>query len=310
MGNHTVGVIVLTELMKTTDVAAVFAHPNHPEDGNLYLSVKDTAKDNGLPVFQFSGGQRDQTHEAMSDITPDLIVVADYRYLLKKEVLDLPRFGAINFHPSLLPKYRGRAPVNWAIINGEEKCGLTVHYMDEGMDSGDIIEQQEVEISFEDTIKDIHDKLFPLYGYLAQRAIGLIQNGDAPRIKQDHSQSTTFPRRTPEDGIIDWSKSVLSTYNFIRAITYPYPGAFSFLEGEKFFIWDSRPVGEPPRTGEEEPICGRIEAVDDQGLSVSVGDGLIRITGIQAEGRPVTDFSQPHSLRVGQQFKSKTSDGE
>lgn len=303
MGNHTVGVIVLNEFMKRTDVAAVFAHPDDADDGVLYLSVKETAKKNNIPLFQFGGKRNDELERKIREISPDLIIIADYRYLLKSEVIGIPGRGAINFHPSLLPKYRGRAPVNWAIINGEKKCGLTVHYVDDGMDTGDIILQEEVEILFEDTIKDIHDKLFLVYADLAKRTIDLLEHGDPPRYRQNHSEATEFPRRRPEDGLIHWESATLDIYNLVRAVTHPYPGAFSFIEGEKYFIWQCKPFGgHLPAAPETVPgeICYR----DKGGIGVRSGDGVVYIPKTQREGSPaVIDFaSLPFS--IGQKFIS------
>ena len=302
MGNHTVGVIVLDVLMKTTDVAAVFAHPDNPDDGILYLSVKEAAKGSGVPVFQPGGKRNDEVEKIIREISPDLIVVADYRYLLKKEIIEMPNLGAINFHPSLLPKYRGRSPVNWAIINGEKESGLTVHYIDEGMDTGDIILQKEIDILFEDTIKDIHDKLFPVYADLANRVIELFKQGDVPRYKQDHSKATVFQRRTTEDGLIDWSLTNINIYNFVRAITYPYPGGFSFIGRKKYLIWSCKPERDN-KSNFSHFFPGQICFIDDDGIGVRTGDGVVRITKIQGENKQLINFcSSPFS--VGQKFTS------
>ncbi|MGR3175999.1 MAG: methionyl-tRNA formyltransferase [Candidatus Scalindua sp.] len=305
MGNHTVGVIVLKELMEKTDVSAVFAHPDHPDDGTFYLSVKNTAKENGISVYQPSGKEHEERERIISEISPDLIVVADYRFLLKKELVDIPKYGAINFHPSLLPKYRGRAPVNWAIINGEKRCGLTVHYIDEGMDTGDIILQKEVEILFEDTIKDIHEKLFPVYKELAKEVINLFIKGVPPPFIQDHPEATEFPRRTPDDGLINWSGSNIEIYNFMRAITHPYPGAFSFIEGVKYLIWSSSIIDDESKFSKGNLVPGEICSIDENGVTVKTGDGLLLLSRIQQADGELLDFkSLPFTQR--QTFTKKT----
>lgn len=304
MGNHTVGVIVLNELLKTTDVAAVFAYSDHHEDGTLYLSVKETAKKSGVPVFQFGKRQYQygEVKKVISEIIPDLIVVADYKYLLKREIIEIPKIGCINFHPSLLPKYRGGAPVNWAIIKGENKCGLSVHYIDEGLDTGDIIIQEEIDILFEDTVKDIHDKLFPLYADCTNRVIELFKRGNPPRYKQDHFKATIFPRRVPEDGLIDWSRTTKDIYNFIRAITYPYPGAFSFIRGKKYLIWSSM-FADEHKMIYKESVPGEICYVGRTGIGVRTGDGIIQITKIHGTSDGMVNFNfNPHLFFVGQKF--------
>jgi len=280
MGNHTVGVIALKELLKHANVVAVFAYPDHYDDGNLYLSVKECAKKNNIPLFQHKGISDKQAEKAISKFKPDLIVTADYKYILKKEVFDIPKFGAINFHPSLLPQYRGRAPVNWAIINGEKKCGLTVHYIADEVDTGDIILQKEIEIQTEDTIKDIHDKLFPLYKGLTCEIINLFKKGKPKGHKQNNAKATTFPARKPDDGLIDWRLKAADIYNFVRAITYPYPGAFSFLDDEKYIIWDCHVLDKKLCSGYKASVPGQILSVNKDNIEVAARDGILSISKI------------------------------
>ncbi len=300
LGNHTVGVTVLKVLLNTTDVVAVVANPDHPDDGILYQSVKQTALQHNIPVFQYTGKQRGEVLDLVKKYNPDLMVIADYKYLFPLEVLQFPPLGVINFHPSLLPLYRGRAPVNWAMINDEEECGLTVHFVDEGMDTGDIILQERIEIRDEDTIADIHEKYFPLYQRMAEDVIRLFKEERIPRIVQDYTRATAFPKRSPEDGLVIWAKSSRQVYNFVRAITYPYPGAFTFLNGQKYMIWACQLH---PSNSErfQKYRVGQICAVESDGILVRTSDGVIKITHIEGPHHAIHQevLSQ---FRVGQQY--------
>lgn len=309
MGNHTVGVIVLRQLLRNTEVGAVFSHPAHPDDGNLYLSVYKTAQEAGVPAYQFNGSQQDKLYLAVKALNPDLIVVADYRYILKKEVLEIPKLGAINFHPSLLPRYRGRAPVNWAIIRGEKEVGLTVHFIDNGVDNGDILLQEKVEVDIGDTIKDIHEKLFPVYDRFACEVIRLFEQGYPPRQKQDESKATIFSRRTSADGLIDWRQNSIDIYNLIRAITYPYPGAFSYVNGKKYLIWSSALVNDRTSGKMVASKPGEICSIDNNGITVKANDGVILLRNVQENGGGKVDFKEPPFI-VGSRFSYEHNENE
>jgi methionyl-tRNA formyltransferase len=280
LGNHTVGVIVLKTLLKETDVVAVIAHPSDPEDGTCYRSVYKFAVKHGLPVIRVKGKDKN-LEQLIREKKPDLLWITDYRYLIPENVISLAPIGTINLHPSLLPKYRGRAPINWAIINGETNFGLTAHFVDGGMDTGNIIYQESFYLSQEQDVGDALNILYPMYGLITQKVLKAFESGDVPRRPQNHFDSTTFSRRTPSDGLIDFSKPALSVWNLIRAVARPYPGAFSYLDDKKVFLWKARPSAIRVKP---EAIPGSIQRVEPYGFHVKCGDGPLWITDFTFEG--------------------------
>lgn len=248
LGNHTVGIKALEAIGETEEVAGVIAHPHDPEDGARYLSVYEFALQRGWNVIRGTG-KDPATENFVIAAQPDLLWVTDYRYLLPPSLLSIAPLGAVNLHPSLLPKYRGRAPINWAILNGETILGLTAHFIDEGMDTGDIIAQESFELKEDQDVGDALEILYPLYSALTRRVLTYFRTGQIPRTKQDHRQATTYPRRRPEDGLIDWHKTAKEVLCLIRAVAPPYPGAFTYLNGKRLFIYKAKRNNEPHRYG-------------------------------------------------------------
>lgn len=230
LGNHTVGVRSLQTLVKHASVVGVIAHPVDPEDGVRYCSVFFEAKRLGIPVIR-SSGKSEALKKFIQACVPDLLWIADYRYLLPECVLEIARFGAINLHPSLLPKYRGRAPVNWAILHGETQLGLTAHWVDAGMDTGDIIAQRSYHLRQDQDVADALAMLYPIYESVTADVLQAFQSGNICPQKQREGDSTAFPRRTPADGLIDWGRPANAVWNLIRAVAPPYPGAFAPWRG-------------------------------------------------------------------------------
>lgn len=235
LGNHTVGVRSLGVLARDSHLVGVVAHPEDPEDGVRYESVYAAAQKFDIPVLRASG----KSHELenfVSELHPDLLWIADYRYLLPASVLKWSRMGAVNLHPSLLPKYRGRAPINWAILHGETRLGLTAHWVDIGMDTGEIIIQKAFDLRQEQDVSDALEMLYPLYESVTADVLQAIRIGEIPRRKQFEAEATVFPRRTPEDGLIDWGRSAREVWNLVRAVAPPYPGAFSRWQGGTLWV--------------------------------------------------------------------------
>jgi methionyl-tRNA formyltransferase len=215
---------------------------------------------------------------------PDLLLVVGWTQLLKPDLLRVPKFACLGFHASLLPKSRGRAPVNWAIINGETETGNTMIILEPEADSGDIVAQRKIPITDDDNCNTIYQKVGQTEVEMLDEILPLIQKGILPRRKQDDSQATVMPKRRPEDGRIDWNRSTREIYNWVRALTDPYPGAFSFLNGEKIWIWAARTDGGPILNPSLQP--GKI-LLDSQGWPwVSTADGCIRVVTAQREGGP------------------------
>lgn len=276
-GNHTVGVRALTALAEQTEIVGVIAHPLDPEDGVRYESVADFAAARGWPLLRAAG--RDTAVPAfVAERKPDLLWITDYRYLLPTDVIALAPQGAINLHPSLLPKYRGRAPVNWAILRGETELGLTAHRVDAGMDTGNILAQEAFHLSEDEDVGDALERLYPLYERLTRVVVQGLIAGTLKERLQEHALATAFPRRRPEDGRIDWSAPARDTLNLVRAVAAPYPGAFTRLKGQVVRVWSARcsPIwlDHPARAGE---VC----AVDDLGIHVACGSGVLCLTVVE-----------------------------
>ena len=212
---------------------------------------------------------------------PTVIYSFSYRNLLPEPLLRLPLLGAFNLHPSLLPKYRGRAPVNWMIINGERQAGVTLHHMTARADAGDIVGQQAIEISEQDTALTLYHKLVPAAASLLRQLHPLIAAGHAPRHKQDLSTGSYYGRRRPEDGRINWHWPARRIYNLVRGVTHPYPGAFCFFQGCKLMIWETRVAHETGVRGESGKVIGIAE---NHGIEVAAGDGSLVVVDAQFEG--------------------------
>ncbi len=191
-----------------------------------------------IPVTTVEGNVAEYC-DYIQNLKPDLIVVIGWYYMIPQSIMQIPPKGSIGIHASMLPKYRGNAPLVWAIINGEKESGVSLFYFENGIDSGDIIAQQKFNIENTDTIKDVLEKVKICSKEILIENIILLKENRAPRCVQDHSQATVFPKRTPKDGEINWSLSIKEIKDFIRAQTKPYPGAFTYINGKKVIIWDA-----------------------------------------------------------------------
>jgi methionyl-tRNA formyltransferase len=220
--------------------------------------------------------------------------------MICREILDIPALGAFNLHGSLLPAYRGRCPVNWVLINGEKRTGVTLHYMIDKPDAGDIVGQKEVEISFTDTARTLYDKLCLSAKELLDELLPLINKGQIPRQKQDLKAGSYYGGRRPEDGRIDWNKSVQDIYNLIRGVTEPYPGAFAFLEnGEKIIIWWAEPV-----KSDISKVPGEVE-ISKENIRVYTGKDAIKLIGIEVQERRMKGSQISEYFQKGKVTKLK-----
>jgi len=297
LGNHTVGVTALKAIAANEDIVSVVAHPFDPEDGVLYDSVYDYATQMGWNTIR-SNGKGCSLEDFIKESKPDLIWVTDYRYLLPLSLVNLAPLGAVNLHPSLLPKYRGRASINWAILKGEEELGLTAHFIDEGIDSGDIIEQIRFKLSEDQDIGNALELLYPLYERLTYQVLKYFHLGDVPRYSQKHNDATIFPRRKPEDGLIDWDQPAKRVQDLIRAVSHPYPGAFSFWHGHKILIWSATLYSGEISKG----LPGEVLRSDSNNFVVCVKDGAILVKYAEL------DSSKQHIvLSVGERLGKESS---
>jgi methionyl-tRNA formyltransferase len=281
-GYHTIGYRCLKELLDHgEEVCAVVTHQDDPHEHIWFESVVDLARTAGVPVLSPNTPNTPGMISHLATLQPDLILSFYYRRLLCQALLAIPRLGAINLHGSLLPKYRGRAPVNWALVNGETHTGVTLHYMIEQADAGDIIAQRVVPIAFEDTALTLFEKMTEAAVELLRSTFPLIKAGLAPRRPQDPAQATYFGGRTPDDGRIDWARPALGLYNLVRAVTIPYPGAFTACRGKKLYVWSARLI--PDSIGARWPP-GTIVGVQQGGCLVATGEDHLLLTQVQGEG--------------------------
>jgi len=230
------------------EVVGIFSIPQHfrisysptPVRNVTFRSFEALATEHAIPLVNVETRMTHDSYlETLRSWKPDFGLAIGWYYLVPKAVRDLFPKGVAGIHASLLPKYRGGAPLVWALINGEEKTGVTLFYFDDGVDTGDVIAQRDFPILETDTISTLYDKAANASSKLLREIVPMIRSGLANRIPQAHEQASTYPQRKPKDGLIDWTKSPKEIRNFIRAQTKPYPGAFTIINGKKITIWDA-----------------------------------------------------------------------
>ena len=289
-----VGYACLEQLLsRGVRVLAVFTHADDPSEQCWFRSVAELAATHNIPVHAPESINTPQWRAHIAALHPDLIVSFYYRHMIAADILNSARLGAFNMHGSLLPKYRGRAPVNWAILKGEQETGVTLHHMVARADAGDIVDQQAVTIGPTDSVHDLYPHIVAAARAVLARQLDNLLAGRAPRQIQDETQASYFGGRRPEDGRIDWASTARTIFNLIRAVTHPYPGAFTDVAGRRLTIWWAEARDEPNGPAgvvlSEHPLC------------IAAGKGCIEIQTWQwdaaAEQRAPHD---QHGLRVGQ----------
>jgi methionyl-tRNA formyltransferase len=278
---HNMGLAGLEALVRHGyDIAAVFTHEDDPDEKCWFDSVKYWALQKNIQVHTTTEVNSPLWIAKIAAMNPDIIFSFYYRKMISREILDLPHIGAFNLHGSYLPAYRGRCPVNWVIINGEKSTGVTLHYMIEKPDAGDIVGQKAVVIEISDTAKTLYEKLCRAAKELLNEELPLIKKGNIPRQKQDLSQGGYYGGRRPEDGRIDWKKSADEIYNLIRGVTDPYPGAFALLDNDgKIIIWWAEPV-----VLEASAAAGKL-IITDKEVLVQTDKNAIKLFDIEIKGK-------------------------
>jgi methionyl-tRNA formyltransferase len=280
-------------LERRVQVVGVFTHTDDPEERIWFKSVAQLARTQTVPVYTPGNVNAPEWIERIRALRPDLIFSFYYRHLISQRILDLARLGSYNMHGSLLPKYRGRAPVNWAVLNGETETGATLHVMTKRADAGDIVDQERVSIGSEDTAQDVFNKVTAAARRVLERQIDNLLHGTAPRLAQDETAATYFGGRRPEDGRIDWRQEARAVCNLIRAVTHPYPGAFTEIDGRRFYIWKARPASASGRPG---------EIIRTMPLTVAAGGGSAEVAEWQWHGDPAPHHDDTHALRANLVF--------
>lgn len=222
------------------EIAAIFTHPDNPGENHFFGSVARIAAEQGIPVWAPEDVNHPLWIERIRDMKPDVLFSFYYRNMLGDDILSLAPKGGFNLHGSLLPQYRGRAPLNWVLVNGETETGVTLHRMVSRADAGAIVAQQTVAIGADDVALTLHRKLCAAASELLNQALPAIREDKIQDRAQDESQATYVGRRTPEDGRLDWDKPALTLHNLVRAVSDPWPGAFGYVGANKFIVWKSR----------------------------------------------------------------------
>jgi len=303
MGTPDFAVEPLEALIKAGyEVTAVVTQPDKQKGRGKEVQmtpVKECALAHNIPVLQPVKIKEPQAVEELRKYPADIIVVAAFGQLLSEEILTMPRFGCVNIHASLLPKYRGAAPIQWAVINGEEKSGVTIQQMAKGLDTGDMLIKREVILDAKETGASLFDKLMYVGAELIVELLPLIEQGKVIPEKQDEAQATHVTRLTKEMGNIDFGKDAVSIERLIRGLN-SWPSAYTYFKGKTLKIWEADVTG-----NEAEAKPGEIIAVGKDFVEVATGKGTLYLRSVQLEGKKrvsVKDFLLGYEVKAGMNF--------
>jgi methionyl-tRNA formyltransferase len=292
-GYSEVGYECLSLLLERGDnVVALITHEDNPHEKIWFKTPAVAAREKGVPVFTPESVNTPEWRERIAALRPDLILSVYYRHMIGTKILGLPPLGAFNLHGSLLPKYRGRAPINWAVLHGEPRIGMTLHRMVKAADAGAIVDQDGVEIGPRDTAEQAFRKVLPCAKRVLARQIDALLAGTARETPQDEAQATYFTGRKPEDGRINWAQASRQIFNLIRAVTDPYPGAFTDVGDARLMVWWAEP--ESAATQGKRGAPGEVLSVAP--LVVATGDGALELTRTEWRGAAAP------TLRPGQRL--------
>jgi len=283
-GANVVGLLTLDE--RKADITTAFQ------------SFNDLTAQHGLNVCKFSNLKAPNLVSWVRSLRPNLGIVIGVSQLVDSEILQIPPLGFIGMHPTLLPEGRGRAPIPWALIKGLTKTGVSLFYCDPEADTGDLIAQEEVPVYYEDVSSTLGARTDDVAIRLLTESLPKLAAGTAPRIPQDDSRATVWLRRRPEDGVIEWSRTRRELYNFVRALTHPYPGAFTTLDGRQLWVWEARESWDE-RTGQS----GQVLAILPHGVLLATGSGNILLTRVQWESNKEVDAKNA-GLEIGDRLGS------
>ena len=302
-GSDAFGIPSLEELKKKHQILCVITAPDRPAKRGMKLSstpVKIWALENNIPVYQPEDISDRNFIETLKGLSPEIIVLISYGKILPEAIIDIPSYGAINLHPSLLPKYRGAAPVEWALINGEKETGITVITIKDKVDTGEIIKQQKVPVDETDDIFSLRKRLSEIAPSILIESIDNIKKGVKPYPQKG---IPTYARRLKkEDGLIRWNKKAIEIYNLIRGAK-EWPGSYTYLDGKYIKIYGAYPI-----YGQKKGEPGEVIDINGVCIYVACGEGIIKITELQMEGRKrmdTSEFLKGHPVNVGSIFSEK-----
>ena len=299
MGTPEFAVPTLEALVKEHNVSAVVTQPDKPKGRGkkmMFSAVKEKALEYGLTVYQPEKVKDSDFVQVLKELAPDIMVVVAFGQILSEEILNIPKYGCINVHGSLLPEYRGAAPIQWSIIHGREYGGVTTMYMAKGLDSGDMILKAQEKIRDDDTYGSLYDRLSIIGADLLIKTLELIESGEAPRTPQNEAEATAAPMITREMEHIDWNKRAVDIVNLIKGLN-PQPVAHTLLKGEKLKIWFAEKEGNG-YTG----TPGEIVDVRKKDFVVMTADGAVAVKEVQAQGgkKMTTDaYMRGHAIDKG-----------
>jgi len=296
--------VLLDSGVEITEVVTLPAERAASTSG--FVDLEPLARAHGIEVRRCADINSADSVRRVRGLRPDLMVVAGWTRLLSAELLSVPPRGVVGFHASLLPRYRGRAPVNWAILRGEARTGNTMMYLDAGTDTGDIIDQQAVPIGPDDTCATVYAKVGEAGADMLGRHLRALLDGTAPRRPQGPADGPPLPKRTPGMGITDWNRPARAVHDWIRALTWPYPGAFGFLAGRKIMLWASA-LGGAGAAG----VAGAVLGWDEDGVRVATADGAILLSSMSDAGDapgPAAAWAERNGLRPGGVFEPVPGD--
>lgn len=286
------------------EVSAVFTQPDKPKGRGKAVQmtpVKEVAMEHEIPVYQPVKIREEQWIEVLKDLAPDVIVVVAFGQIIPKAILELPKYGCINVHASLLPAYRGAAPIQWAVINGDEKSGVTTMRMDTGLDTGDMILKEEVTLDKKETGGSLFDKLSEVGARLLIRTLEELEDGTAQFEKQPAESTTEYAEMlTKKSGNIDWNKSAAEIECLIRGMN-PWPSAYTSWRGKTLKIWAASVYSK--KEIDEMAVPGTVVGVTKQALLVQTGDGVLALEELQPEGKkrmPVDAFLRGYPMEAGE----------
>lgn len=302
MGTPEIAATVLKSVLASRhEIIAVVTQPDKPKGRGHEMAfppVKEVALEAGIPVMQPQRAKDEAFIAELKALNPDIILVAAYGKLLPKAILDMPKFGCINVHASLLPKYRGASPIQWAVLNGDEKSGVTIMHMAETMDTGDIIMTKEVILAKDETAGSLHDKLAEIGGPLLIEAMDALETGRAPRIRQNDEDATHVTMLDKTMGNLDFSKPAVQLERWIRGLN-PWPTAYTKLDGKMLKLWKAEVL---PAKEAKNVEPGTVIDVLKDGFDVLTGDGVLRVKELQLEGKrkmTAEEFLRGFSLEAG-----------
>ena len=288
----------------SVDIVEVLTMPIDRRSGpSGYVDLEPLAVANRIPVRRTANINALEEVEHIRQLAPDVLVVVGWTRLLGADVLAIPPRGCIGFHASLLPRFRGRAPVNWAILRGECETGNTMMYLNVGTDTGDIIDQHRVAIDPADTCASVYSRVADAGATMLREHLPAILDGTAPRRPQERSDGDVLPKRIPAMGITDWDRPARAVHDWIRALTAPYPGAFAFWGGHKVMLWASDVPDHTERSGRP----GEVVARDENGLRVGTANGSLLLTSVSMEESPpqaAFRWACEHGMDVHERFES------